>query len=182
MEDLLRANSPSIAHICAALTLSITVHMAISIGGVFTLIFAWLSHGDPYAGWLQGFRDLARGFAVPVTRYYAVCLVIAVTTVPFVLGMIDAWLIAGRRRYGSLIILGYGTVVALTSLVFYMGASYFPPPAVRIAGGYADIAVRLVAPLMLAGWLLLIPVSTLIAHAIVSIALGKAGLFSDRPK
>ena len=178
----MRVNSPSLAHICAALGLSVAVHMSISIGGVFTLIFTWLSQGDPYAGWGQGVRDLARGFAAPVTRYYAICLVIAVSSVPLVLGMIDAWLIFGKKRYGSLVILGYGIIVALTSFVFYMGASYLPSPTGRVAGGYADIAVRLVAPLMLAGWLSLIPISTLIAHAIVSIALGKAGWSSDRTR
>lgn len=176
----MRANSPSIAQICTALILSVAVHMSISIGGVFTLIFAWLSHGDPYTGWVQGFRDLAWGFAAPVTRYYAMCLVIAVSAVPLVLGTVDAWLIVGKKRYGSLAILGYGILVASSSFVFYLGASYFPLPSVRVAGGYADIAVRMVAPLMLAGWLSLVPVSTLLAHAVLSIALGRAGRSPDR--
>ena len=99
-----------------------------------------------------------------------------------VLGAIDVWLIVGKKRYGSLVILGYGIIVACSSFVFYMGASYLPPPTVRVAGGYADIAVRLVAPLMLAGWLALIPVSTLLAHAILSIALGRARWPSDRTR
>lgn len=155
---------------------SIIVHGIVSTGGGFSLIFGWLAQGDPVGGWARHLTDLGRGLSLPSTRYYAVCLIIAVASLPVIVGVTDAWLIGAKRRRASLTIFAAGIVVALTNLLFYLTAAYLPPPGIPPVNAYGDIVVRLVAPLMLSAWLLITPLLALCAHAILSIAINRCGL------
>lgn len=154
-------------HIKLAFT-AIIVHACLSLGGAFSAVFAAFSGGDALRGWTQGFSDLQRGLSASGTRYYAICLILAVLLVPITLGATNAWLLAGKRRHRWLTMSVVSIFVAMTSLFFYLAAAFLPLPGSVRLGANVDIAVRWAAPLTLAAWLALVPLSSLLAHACLS--------------
>lgn len=152
--------------------IAIIVHACFSLGGAFSAVFAAFSGGDALYGWAQGFSDLKRGLSVSSTRYYTICLIVAVLSVPLTLGVTNAWLLARERRYRWLAMLAVSFLVAMISLAFYLIAAFLPLPGSARLGVYVDIAVRWVAPFTLAAWLALVPISSLVAHAFLSVLVG----------